>query len=201
MVKKYLYPGLLILAVLIMTGALISKCARNKASNNHTQVRLNIVNKDIIETAKADKYRKTIDSLKLAVLIASKQKEYVYLPIKIKSDSIVKEYIQVPSIENCRNAVAILQVRSTYADSLITDLKKMNTLNDTLIASYKRTVVAKDKTISELNTGYADVIEDLKQAKKPKRFGLGIQAGYGATQSKTPTPYIGIGVSYNLIRF
>jgi len=201
MVKKYLYPGLLVLAVLIMTGALISKCARNKATDKHTEVRLNIVNQDILETAKADKYRKTIDSLKLAVLITSKQKEYVYIPIKIKSDSIVKEYIKIPTPENCDNAVAILRVRSNYADSLITDLKKINTLNDTLISSYKRTVIAKDKTISDLNTGYENAIEALKQAKKPKRFGLGVQAGATLDKKINPTPYIGIGLSYNLIRF
>jgi hypothetical protein len=201
MVKKYLYPGLLVLAVIIMTGTLISKCARNKATDKHTEVRLNIVNQDILETAKADKYRKTIDSLKLAVLITSKQKEYVYIPIKIKSDSIVKEYITVPTPENCDNAVAILRVRSNYADSLITDLKKINVINDTIIASYKRTVVAKDQTMSELNIGYENAIEDLKQAKKPRRFGIGVQAGATLDKKISPTPYIGIGLSYNLIRF
>jgi hypothetical protein len=38
---------------------------------------------------------------------------------------------------------------------------------------------------------------------KPNKFGIGIQAGYGLTLNNTPTltPYIGVGVSYNLIRF
>lgn len=36
---------------------------------------------------------------------------------------------------------------------------------------------------------------------KPKRFGIGLQVGYGFSQGLTPKPYIGIGASYNLIRF
>jgi len=39
--------------------------------------------------------------------------------------------------------------------------------------------------------------------EKPKRWGIGIQAGYGVAFTKQPTyaPYIGVGISYNLIRF
>lgn len=38
---------------------------------------------------------------------------------------------------------------------------------------------------------------------KPKRFGIGIQAGYGVVIGKVivPAPYVGIGLSYNLIKF
>lgn len=35
----------------------------------------------------------------------------------------------------------------------------------------------------------------------PKKFGLGIQAGYGLSTDFKPQPFIGLGVSYNLIRF
>lgn len=35
----------------------------------------------------------------------------------------------------------------------------------------------------------------------PKRWGLGIQAGYGINTSGQVRPYIGIGISYNLLRF
>lgn len=37
-------------------------------------------------------------------------------------------------------------------------------------------------------------------AKDRRRWGLGLQAGYGATKDGL-TPYIGIGVSYNLVRW
>ena len=38
---------------------------------------------------------------------------------------------------------------------------------------------------------------------KPKRWGVGIQVGYGVTLKKTPqfSPYVGVGVSYNLFQF
>ena len=46
--------------------------------------------------------------------------------------------------------------------------------------------------------------EELKAYKlkmpKPKRFGLGIQGGYGIGGYGL-TPYIGIGLSYNIINF
>ena len=38
---------------------------------------------------------------------------------------------------------------------------------------------------------------------KPKRWGVGIQVGYGVTLKQTPqfSPYVGLGVSYNLFQF
>ena len=38
---------------------------------------------------------------------------------------------------------------------------------------------------------------------KPKRWGVGIQFGYGVTLKQTPqfSPYVGVGVSYNLFQF
>lgn len=38
-------------------------------------------------------------------------------------------------------------------------------------------------------------------AAKPKRFGIGIQIGYGWQSGLKPQPFIGAGISYNLIRF
>lgn len=42
--------------------------------------------------------------------------------------------------------------------------------------------------------------EILTITEKPKRWGVGVQAGLGAT-TKGLAPYIGIGVSYNIISF
>ena len=43
----------------------------------------------------------------------------------------------------------------------------------------------------------------IKECQKPKRWGVGLQVGYGMTVNGTPqfSPYIGIGVSYNLFSF
>lgn len=37
--------------------------------------------------------------------------------------------------------------------------------------------------------------------EKPKRWGIGLQAGYGYAPGRGMSPYIGIGVSYNFITF
>ena len=42
------------------------------------------------------------------------------------------------------------------------------------------------------------------QVKKPSRWGIGVQVGYGITkqgQTFSPGPYIGVGVSYNILSF
>lgn len=36
---------------------------------------------------------------------------------------------------------------------------------------------------------------------KPKKFGVGIQVGYGFAQGITPQPYLGVGVQWSVIRF
>ena len=37
--------------------------------------------------------------------------------------------------------------------------------------------------------------------EKPKRWGIGLQAGYGYTPGSGMSPYLGIGVSYNIYSF
>lgn len=43
----------------------------------------------------------------------------------------------------------------------------------------------------------------VREYSKPKRWGIGVQVGYGMSVNGTPqfSPYIGIGVSYNLFSF
>ena len=36
---------------------------------------------------------------------------------------------------------------------------------------------------------------------KPKRYGIGFQFGYGITREFKLSPYAGVGLSYNIIRF
>ena len=48
------------------------------------------------------------------------------------------------------------------------------------------------------------ITKEVKVQRKPTRWGIGIQAGYGVGVSSgqvTAFPYIGVGISYNLIRF
>lgn len=61
-------------------------------------------------------------------------------------------------------------------------------------------------------SGYQPSLDDLliyqpsqvvRIKDKPKRWGIGVQVGYGMTVKGTPqfAPYIGVGVSYNLFQF
>jgi len=62
------------------------------------------------------------------------------------------------------------------------------------------------KAVITTDNPYIKVI-DVRSVKvdllKPKRFGIGIQAGYGINfkDQITAQPYLGVGLSYNLIRF
>ena len=74
--------------------------------------------------------------------------------------------------------------------------------------------VYEDSTYTAYISGYRTQLDSLifrmprevvtiKEYSKPKRWGVGIQVGYGVNVSGTPqfSPYIGIGVSYNLFSF
>ena len=46
------------------------------------------------------------------------------------------------------------------------------------------------------------ITKEVKTVTKPKRWGIGLQAGYGVSISNKQiqaTPYIGIGISYNIL--
>jgi hypothetical protein len=47
----------------------------------------------------------------------------------------------------------------------------------------------------------SSVATSLPNAKQSRHWSIGIQAGYGIGGSTKPTPYIGIGLQYNLITF
>lgn len=74
--------------------------------------------------------------------------------------------------------------------------------------------VYKDSTYTAYVSGYHPQLDSLfiyPQTKfintvhrpKPKRWGIGLQVGYGITMKNQPqfVPYIGIGISYNLFNF
>ena len=74
--------------------------------------------------------------------------------------------------------------------------------------------IYEDSTYTAYVSGYNPQLDSLifrmprevitiKEYQKPKRWDVGIQAGYGMTINGTPqfTPYIGIGISYNLFSF
>ena len=74
--------------------------------------------------------------------------------------------------------------------------------------------VYEDSSYTAYVSGYNPLLDSLifrmpkeiitiREYQKPKRWGVGLQVGYGMNVKGTPqfTPYIGIGVSYNLFSF
>jgi hypothetical protein len=67
-----------------------------------------------------------------------------------------------------------------------------------------------DKTTKKYNTqistdspyiGIIGIKSQKFDAPKPKKYGIGLQVGYGLTTQLKPTPYLGIGFGYNFIQF
>lgn len=67
--------------------------------------------------------------------------------------------------------------------------------------TYRAYVSGYRPTLDSLFIAQPRQVVQIKQ--KPKRWSVGIQAGYGVTLTQTPqfAPYIGIGVSYSLFSF
>lgn len=105
-------------------------------------------------------------------------------------------------------------------DTLLVQTKDTIRLNDTLYLALPR----EQKTYREKNyqawiSGYRPELDSIhifrntqqiitsttiQNKQKTRRWGIGIQAGYGLTKHQNiikPTPYIGIGLSYNLLIF
>lgn len=72
---------------------------------------------------------------------------------------------------------------------------------------YKKRLFKKDTHIVDLfspdqNVNFNGVkVYRYEKVIPAKRFGLGVQFGYGITENFKPTPYIGLGISYNLANF
>jgi hypothetical protein len=87
-------------------------------------------------------------------------------------------------------------------DSLSIGLKMR--INADIYTEYDKKANTYNVTVSSTNP-YLKVAE-LKSMKfnavRPKKFGIGIQMGYGfGFKSVLPTPYVGVGLQYSMIRF
>ena len=65
-------------------------------------------------------------------------------------------------------------------------------------SSYRAVVSGYEPSLDSLEIYNSTVYRTVYEKRKPKRIGIGIQAGYGAGEGGL-TPYIGIGISYNLL--
>lgn len=133
------------------------------------------------DTKEVVKYVKTIEKRIDTLYLERKviEKEIVY---KEKHRDKLKEELKKSVIpDTCKEIVRNYEHQLANCDSIVL-------LKDRIIVKTDSIVVFKDKIIDRL------VIP------KPKPFGIGVQVGV-TSDLKEVKPYIGIGVSYNLIRF
>lgn len=140
------------------------------------------IRKRYTDTKEVVKYVKTIEKRIDTIYLDRKviEKEIVY---KYKyRDKLKEEEVKIvyPK-EQCKGIVDNLKEQLANCDSIVA-------LKDKIIVKTDSVIIYKDKIIDKL------------VVPKPKPFGIGIQVG-ATTDLKEVKPYIGLGVSYNLIRF
>jgi uncharacterized protein YcfL len=84
------------------------------------------------------------------------------------------------------NTKVSIQVENEYSVTLVKNKKKY----EAIVKNYNPY-----SSISEISA------VSLQGLPRTKRFGLGVHLGYGINSSFRVAPYIGVGISYNVIRF
>lgn len=132
-----------------------------------------------------------------------------------------------PEIKEFRDTVTItdtawfpdpIEVKRYIHDTMWVDVGEVIVENDTVYMPLPREYVTyhKDSAYTATVSGFMPRLEEITvypktqyitvQTEKTivvpdkKRFGIGVQAGYGITPAGFQ-PYLGVGISYNLIRF
>lgn len=126
---------------------------------------------------------------------------------------------EVVSVQRDTIAVTEVRVDTIYRDKVVyrhlpaVEVVRTDTiiLADTIFVAVPiDTYIAKDSTYHVEATGYdvnfkrievyPTTIYRTERVSTPKRWGIGIQAGYGASKQGL-SPYIGVGVQYNILSF
>lgn len=130
-----------------------------------------------------------------------KVKIYVPQPYKVvierKGENV---YTTLERVKNVDTAALLKDYYATrfYSDTLKTKYGNIP-LNDTI--SENRIAGRSWKADFTIPVVTNTVTNTVLKNRPPKRFGLGLQIGYGYTLDKKPQPYVGVGLSYNLLRF
>ena len=139
------------------------------------------IQKKYFDTKEVIKYvnltEKQIDSVKKSIkpiVIRIKEKEK-------HRDKLKEELKKIVITDTCAEIVRNYEQQLANCDSIVG-------LKDKIIVKTDSIVIYKDKIIDKL------------VVPKVKPFGVGVQVG-ATTDLKQVKPYIGVGVSYNLIRF
>lgn len=133
-------------------------------------------------------------------------------------DTVTITEIRIDTIEKVRTITAYLPIAETDEPMDTIDYPYDNPPADSVAVQIpiSRYVAEQDSLYRVVAEGYAVDFKEITvypktititntiEVKKPTHWGIGIQAGYGATFNNNVvrlSPYIGVGVSYNVISF
>lgn len=110
----------------------------------------------------------------------------ILIPLKKYAVHHNDRWIGVNFDSDSSNTTISIQVENEYTVSLVKKKKKY----EAIVKNYNPY-----SSVSEISA------VSLQGFPRPKKFGLGVHVGYGINSSFRVAPYIGIGLSYNVIRF
>lgn len=129
----------------------------------------------------------------------------------------IKTIVDTLVVTDTLTITEFVEVRREVRDTMWIDVGDIITVHDTTYLPLPREYVTyQDSSYRAVVSGFRPRLEELEmypqkeivtiQTEKTivvpdkKRFGVGIQAGYGITPAGFQ-PYLGVGLSYNIIRF
>ena len=168
-----------------------------------------------------DKLSKILLRTAVAIfLIAAAIRFCTYNCNRCQSDTSIEHKADTVRIRDTIHIPRPVYITSKIIDTMTVLVQATDTLwlHDTLYVNLPREQrTYADSTYTAWISGYRPqldsihiyqrteyITKEIKTVTKPKRWGIGLQAGYGVTISNNqikPAPYIGVGLSYSLISF
>jgi hypothetical protein len=116
------------------------------------------------------------------------------------------KHAQQPTLENCSHALTDCQHENQAKAAVIgTQSEKISSLSRTVkqdsseLNRQRMVIGLLNENLKQSNELWQQSETELIKAKRPKRVGIGLNLGYGISNSGL-TPFVGVGISYNLIR-
>lgn len=196
--KNYLIYGISLLFLILLIG-FVYFTGRNNGINSQKNADIKTELKTLIIKEKVT--QKQIDSIKaLQPKIQQEKQDF------IKQETIIKEKIIRIPIEKPKDTVCNdLYFKATAKIDLLNSqisIKDSVENRSNKIINNQSLVIDKQEIIIKNKDQQIDLINNKKSINK--RFGLGVNIGYGFSVSKDRIelkPYVGVGISYNFANF
>lgn len=115
------------------------------------------------------------------------------LPVPVDSLVLRTEVVKLPIYDTIVSKdIDSIRVDSVYVGIPIQQKEYSDSAYHAWVSGYK-------VSLDSINVYPKTIVETHRIREPPKRWGLGIQVGAGYCGDKTIRPYIGVGISYNIL--